>query len=121
MSNNRVFWRIEIEYQMKFHHTLVIPGSQISDKKIENLLEILIAKYMLTDEEIISSLCKKTTHRYHHYLDYQRHQKFIAPGKVRITYLAQISSMSVSIMTVYQEELTQSEKEMVRTSSTIKL
>ena len=110
------FWRIDIEKGMEKISSMIVPVGQISDKKIEELLKVLICKYMLDDEEALSSFCIKSTKRHQDLLKFYR-----STDNKRIYYSAQMSSFSIIIMLTYDYELTQSEKNQINKTSSLKL
>lgn len=116
----RNFWRIEIEKGIKSLSSMIVPTGQISDNNIEKLIEVLISKYMLSDEEIISSLCNKNTKRHQNYFQYNREAR-PEGERVRINYYAQMSSISIVITLVYENELTEIEKDKIKLTSTFNI
>lgn len=116
---NKTFFRIDIEKGMEKISSMIVPTGQISDKKIEELLKALICKYMLDDEEVLSSFCKERTKRHQDFLKFNRETS--DNDRFRVTYLAQISSMSIVITLIYADELSPTEKNMITKTSSIKL
>jgi len=98
---------------------MIVPAGQITDKKIDELLKILICKHMLNDEEVLSSFCKRGSKRHQDYFKY--HRQTYQNDRFRVTYLAQMSSMSITITLIYEDELRETEKEKIAKSSSMKL
>jgi len=113
------FWRVEIEKGIKTISSMIVPAGQITDKKIDELLKILICKHMLNDEEVLSSFCKRGSKRHQDYFKY--HRQTYQNDRFRVTYLAQMSSMSITITLIYEDELRETEKEKIAKSSSMKL
>ena len=113
------FWRIKIEKWTKIKSSMIVPIGQITDRSIEKLLNVLISKHTLNDEEILSSFCKKGSKRHQNYFVSQRSTDI--KGKLRITYSAQMSSKSISITLVYEDELLEVEKEKITKTSSLNL
>jgi hypothetical protein len=117
---NRRFWRIECEEGMKKYSSMIVYEGQISVNKIEELMRILFAKYILTDEEILSSLCKKKTLRFINCIHYSKYlENLHDKSPFRLSYCAQSSGISITIELIYQDELTKQEKEKIKNTSTI--
>ena len=115
----KTFWRIDIDRGMENISSMIVPTGQISDKKIEELLKVLICKHMIDDEEVLSSFCKERTKRHQDFLKY--HRETSNNDRFRVNYLAQMSSMSIVITLIYEDELTQTEKNKITKTSSIKL
>ncbi len=97
---------------------MIISTGQISNKKIDELLKALISKYILTDEEILSSFCKKGTKRYQGNFKY--HRGTSNNDRFRVNYFVIMSGISILITLVYNDELTEAEKNFLKKYSSIK-
>ncbi len=115
----KTFWRIEIDKGLENISSLIVPSGQISEKKIEELLKALMCKYMLDDEEALSSFCKERTKRHHDFLKY--HKETSNLDRFRAMYSTKQSSISIDITLIYADELTQTEKMRVTKTSSFKL
>ncbi len=71
----KCFWVIERYEGTKLISQHTIPNGQITEENLKNLLRTLVAKYELTDEEIIPCFLKKNTKRYWDYLEVQKDSK----------------------------------------------
>ena len=100
---------------------MIISAGQITDKKIEELMRILFAKYILNDEEILSNLCKKKSLRYNGLITYNRFEEKNSQNMLRIIYSAQSSGFSITISLLYENELTLEEKEKINLSSKLNI
>jgi len=105
------FWRIEIEEGIKLKSSMIVPSGQITDKGIERIKDILIAKYMLSDEEILSELCVKNSLRYDHLIDFIASPTIDKNGLPHPVYFADSGGVHITISLVYENELTEEEKE----------
>lgn len=113
------FWRVEIEKWTKTLSSMIVPTGQITDKKIEELLKVLICKHMLDDEEVLSSFCKKGSKRHQDFFKY--HRETHKNDRFKVTYLAKMSSMSISMTLIYEDELKVTEKEKIVNTGSMKL
>ena len=108
------FWRIQIEEGMKLLANTAVPHGQISEKGLKNLIRSLFAKYVLNDEEIVSSFCKKGTKRYDGLFEREYSRAHDGKG-LGIT----SSGISISIFLIDEKKLTQTEKIKINSSSTL--
>jgi len=117
----KCFWRIIVEEHMKTLFSSVVYSGQITEKKLEKLLRTLFAKYILTPEEILSNLCKKNTLRFNNLFEYNRVTEKASNSRVRISYLAQSSGISITIVSIYEDELSFEQKKKINETSSLKL
>lgn len=115
------FWRIECEEGIRKISSMIIPVGQITDIGLEKLMRTLFAKYILTDDEILSSLCKKGSLRFKDLVCYNKFQDNDSQNILHTCYSAQSSGISILISIVYENELTSSEKEKINSSSDLNL
>lgn len=115
----RKFWRIEITEQMNLLSSLIVPIGQISDNNIESFLKMLISKYLLEDEQILSSMVKERTLRYHNNMEFNRQSFKLSNGDYGINYFVQ-NGKSITMILVNEEDLTKSEKNKISSSSSLK-
>lgn len=115
------FWRIEIEEGIKKISSLIIFAGQITDNKIVELMKVLYAKHILSDEEVLSTFAKSNTKRYADLIDYNRFQGRNQDDNIKITYLAQSSGISITVSLVYENELSIEEKLNINKNSSLKL
>ena len=108
------FWRIQIEDGMKLLFQTAVPHGQISEKNLKNLTLTLFAKYVQSDEELVSCFCKKGTKRYNGLFEreYSRAQSGKGLG-------IRSSGISISIFLIDEKSLTQAEKIKINSSSTL--
>lgn len=115
------FWRIEIEEEIKLKSSMIVPTGQITDNGIERLKEALTAKYMLSDEEIISELCVRNSLRYNHLINFILSQTIDKDGLPHPIYFADSGGIHITISLVYENELSREEKEKIRSTSSLRL
>lgn len=110
------FWRIQIEEGMKPIANIAVPQGQISEKGLKKLIRALFAKYVQSDEEIVSSFCNKGTKRYDGLFEkiYSRAHDGTELGITS-------SGISISIFLIDEKKLTQNEKIKINYSSSLKL
>jgi hypothetical protein len=121
MKKTPNFWRIKIEEKLVPVLSMIVPTCQISDRNIERFLNTLSYKHLLTDEEILAVFCKVKSLRYHNPIEFRRFQSMDNSGMVRINYLCQMSSVCINCDLVYIDELSEKEKEKLRSASSLKL
>lgn len=115
------FWRVEIEKGIETISSLIVPSGQITDKGIEKLKDILIAKYMLSDEEILSELCVKNSLRYDHLIDFIPSPTIDKDDLHHPVCFADSGGMHITISLIYENELTKEEKEKVLSTSSLRV
>jgi len=111
MSDKKRFWRIDCEEGIKKISSMIISTNQILDKRIEELIKMLFAKYILKDEEILSSLSRVSSSRYNNLIRIQRYHEIESQTNlIRISYVAQSRGISIKANLIYENELTEIEK-----------
>ena len=115
------FWRIEIEEKTKIISSTIIHAGQITESKIEELLKVVYSKYILSDEEILATYARKNTKRYAGLIHYNRFQNRNQNNDIEITYLAQSSGISITIILVYENKLSNTEKKNINKYSCLNL
>ena len=110
MSKNLpLFWKIEIQKGIDTIFTQTVSTGKLTDSKIEQLLECLFMKYVLSDDEIVNSFLRKNSTDYFDYkkvMSLSRENYYGNDKKLRINYMTSNSGYSFFITLIENPDKT---------------
>ena len=99
-KNPSRFWRIEIQKGIETVFSQIVSTGKLTDSKIEQLLECLFMKYVLSDDEIVNSFLRKNSTDYFDYkkvMSLSRQNYYDNNQRLRINYMTSSSGYSFFI------------------------
>jgi len=107
-QNSHRYWKIEVHNGLKKVFSKIVSTGKLKDKNVEQLLNSLIMKHILSDEEIICSFMKKETKEYFDFekaVNLNRSNEIDVNGNLRISYSVQSSDIMILISLIYENEV----------------
>lgn len=62
-------WRIDLYDTMDLKYRVFVPENEISERGLEGAIKALVAKYCLSDDEIVGAFCTDDSKRRNTHLD----------------------------------------------------
>lgn len=95
MIAERKYWKIECSQHTKILFSAKVETSSISEKKLKELIDLLMVKYALSDSEILEKCMSVPFKRTNRYVQIERYQEAIY-NELRIVFSSQICDIAVT-------------------------